>query len=147
MPLTTVRYAQIGRALYDKDWVFRMRELLDIPKSEGEQIAFHAARREPYPVPRGIAAPLREALLAKRDLVLAALEMLEAEGDGLWPLANKSDDFQRTPPAVLKAMVAHAGHCVECARWAEKAARALAAQGMGQSSSDQTGSPVAPSRS
>lgn len=131
MPITTIRYAQIGRALYDKEWVYRMRELLDIRKDEGEQIAFHAAHRQPYPIPRGIAAPLREALEAKRDQVLAALEMLDAQGDGLWPPASRPGDFSGTPPKALKAMVARGGHCRECARWAEAAAKALAQRGSG----------------
>lgn len=81
--MTPKVYAQIGEALFNKDWVYQMRALLDLRKPEAEQIAVHAARGLAYPMPAGLERPLRAALEAKRDQVRAALTALDRAAPGV----------------------------------------------------------------
>jgi hypothetical protein len=91
MAIAPRTYAAVGEALFNKDWVYQMRALLDIRKPVAEQIAYHAAHSLPYDVPEGIETPLRQALAAKIEQCRQALELLEAD--------QSSGDQTGSPPA------------------------------------------------
>jgi hypothetical protein len=79
MAIAPRTYAAVGEALFNKDWVYQMRALLDIRKTVAEQIGYHAARGLPFDMPDRIEAPLRGALIAKIEQCRRALEQLEAD--------------------------------------------------------------------
>lgn len=74
--MTPQTYAQIGAALFNKDWVYLMRDMLDIRRPVAEQIAIAAAHGRSYDMPPGIEKPLRKALEAKIAECQAGLEVL-----------------------------------------------------------------------
>lgn len=81
MSISPKTYAQIGEALYNRDWVYLMRELLDIRKPVAEQIAYHAAHGLPYEMPPIDIAILRKRLDAKvAECADALIALEEAEG-------------------------------------------------------------------
>lgn len=76
MPLTPTTYAQIGSALFDKDWVFPMRRLLDIDVKTATGIAHAFGQKTDYPMPELDEEALRVALEEKIAACRAALEVL-----------------------------------------------------------------------
>lgn len=81
MALNPQSYALAGEALFNKDWVYGMRALLDIRKTNAEQIALANAHSRPFEIPARLQQPIYDALQAKIMQCLVAIEALTGEGD------------------------------------------------------------------
>lgn len=79
MALTPTSWALAGEALFNQDWVYGMRRLLDIRKENAEQIAYANAHHLPFEIPPRLRRPIHDALLAKIAQCQAAIDVLAAD--------------------------------------------------------------------